>query len=59
MERNWKSRAGFGLNLSYMMSEATVDYILDSVVALAKQAEKLAEHYVVDASTARFRMAAE
>ncbi|SCZ52558.1 Selenocysteine lyase/Cysteine desulfurase [Epibacterium ulvae] len=47
------------LNLSYMMSEATVDYILNSVVALAKQAEKLAEHYVVDASTARFRVAAE
>ncbi len=42
------------LNLSYLMAEETVDYILASVVDLVTRAETLAEAYEVDPSTARF-----
>ncbi len=42
------------LNLSVLMTEAKVEFILDSVVALAEQAGDLAENYACDTSRAIF-----
>ncbi|TDK41315.1 aminotransferase class V-fold PLP-dependent enzyme [Antarcticimicrobium luteum] len=44
------------LNLSYMMTQATVRYIIDSVAELAAQAPRYAALYDVDPETAQFRL---
>jgi selenocysteine lyase/cysteine desulfurase len=43
------------LNFSYLMSEETAQYIIDSVNELSRRAEDLARHYQADPSTARFQ----
>ena len=43
------------LNFSYLMSDETAQYIIDSVNDLSKNAEEMAEQYSVDQSTARFK----
>lgn len=43
------------LNFSVLMDDAKVDYILDSVNELAKNASHLAQSYTCDTATARFR----
>ncbi len=43
------------LNFSYLMSEDTAQYIIDSVNDLTRRAEDLAPHYQADPSTARFQ----
>ncbi|EBA15779.1 hypothetical protein RSK20926_14149 [Roseobacter sp. SK209-2-6] len=43
------------LNFSYLMSEETVQFIIDSVNELSEQAESLAEKYQADPLTARFQ----
>jgi selenocysteine lyase/cysteine desulfurase len=43
------------LNFSYLMSEDTVNYIIESVNALTCIAEDIAPRYQVDESTARFK----
>lgn len=45
------------LNFSYLLDDATVDFILHSVAELAANAGKLACQYKVDEATARFRLA--
>ncbi len=42
-------------NLSYLMSDQTVDYILSSIVALAQTAPVVAAQYCADPATARFK----
>ena len=42
------------LNFSYLMDDAQVRYILDSVAELTTRLEELEQHYTVDPSTARF-----
>jgi selenocysteine lyase/cysteine desulfurase len=43
------------LNFSYLMSEDTVRYVLDSVAELAERAPALMDCYSVDPATARFQ----
>lgn len=43
------------LNFSYLMDEATVQFIIDSVNTLSRSADQYAAFYQVDPSTARFR----
>lgn len=43
------------LNFSYLMDDATVRYIIDSVIALSRSTADYAHHYQVDPATARFR----
>ncbi|WIY23382.1 aminotransferase class V-fold PLP-dependent enzyme [Parasedimentitalea psychrophila] len=43
------------LNFSYLMSDDTARYIIDSVNELARNAEEMAQQYSVDQSTARFK----
>ncbi len=43
------------LNFSYLMDDATVRYIIDSVSELSRSTERYADHYRVDPATARFR----
>lgn len=43
------------LNFSYLMDDATVRYIIDSVNALSRDCTRYADHYACDPSTARFR----
>ncbi|AZV79297.1 aminotransferase class V-fold PLP-dependent enzyme [Parasedimentitalea marina] len=43
------------LNFSYLMSDKTAQYIIDSVNELSRTAETLAAQYAVDESTARFK----
>ncbi|NIZ61709.1 aminotransferase [Sedimentitalea sp. CY04] len=43
------------LNFSYLMSDETAQYIIDSVNELSLNAEEMAEQYSVDQSTARFK----
>ena len=43
------------LNFSYLMSDETAQYIIDSVNELSANAEELASRYCVDQSTARFK----
>ncbi len=45
------------LNFSYLMSDATADFILASVLDLADRASDLAKHYQADPATARFKLA--
>ncbi|WP_417667871.1 aminotransferase class V-fold PLP-dependent enzyme [Roseibium sp.] len=45
------------LNFSYLMSDATADFILKSVSELATRVGELRKLYEADASTARFRLA--
>lgn len=42
------------LNFSYLMDDAKVQYILDSVNALTTRLEELEPHYTADPATARF-----
>jgi selenocysteine lyase/cysteine desulfurase len=42
------------LNFSYLMSDSTAHYIIDSVNELTLRAEELAQRYQADPSTARF-----
>lgn len=42
------------LNFSYLMDEATVRYIIDSVNELSRRTEAYAPHYRADPATARF-----
>ncbi|GGA26203.1 aminotransferase class V-fold PLP-dependent enzyme [Neptunicoccus cionae] len=42
------------LNFSYLMDDAQVRYVLDSVNELTARLEELEKHYTVDPSTARF-----
>lgn len=42
------------LNLSYLMADSKADYIIKSVVEVAREAARLGESYVCDAPTARF-----
>ncbi|TLP58491.1 aminotransferase class V-fold PLP-dependent enzyme [Parasedimentitalea maritima] len=43
------------LNFSYLMSDETAQYVIDSVNELSRNAEEMAEQYSVDQSTARFK----
>ncbi|KAE9627442.1 aminotransferase class V-fold PLP-dependent enzyme [Parasedimentitalea maritima] len=43
------------LNFSYLMSDETAQYVIDSVNELSCNAEEMAEQYSVDQSTARFK----
>ena len=43
------------MNFSYLMSDETVEYIIDSVNELTRNAESLAVQYSVDETTARFK----
>jgi len=43
------------LNFSYLMSDETAQYIIDSVNELSRSAEDMATQYSVDQSTARFK----
>lgn len=43
------------LNFSYLMDDATVQFIIGSVNELSRRTEDFAEHYEVDTTTARFR----
>lgn len=43
------------LNLSWLHSDAQVAHIIDAVAELSRRAPALAEHYLVDPATARFR----
>ena len=45
------------LNFSYLMDEATVRFIIDSVDQLSRRTEEFVPHYEVDCSTARFKAA--
>ncbi|MBO9449007.1 aminotransferase class V-fold PLP-dependent enzyme [Tropicibacter sp. R16_0] len=45
------------LNFSYLMSEETVQFIIDSVNDLSRRTEEYAPFYNVDPSTARFKAA--
>jgi len=45
------------LNFSYLLDDATVDFILGSVSELARKAGDLTHLYQVDETTARFRLA--
>ena len=45
------------LNFSYLMDEATVQFIIDSVNDLSRRTEEFAPHYDVDPMTARFKAA--
>lgn len=46
------------LNFSYLMDEATVRYIIDSVSALGRDTTRWADRYAADPATARFRAVA-
>ncbi len=43
------------LNFSYLMSDETAQYIIDSVNELSRSAEDMATQYLVDQRTARFK----
>ncbi|OUS34420.1 aminotransferase class V [Rhodobacterales bacterium 56_14_T64] len=43
------------LNFSYLMSDETAQYIIDSVNELSRSAEDMAAQYLVDQRTARFK----
>ncbi|NOD62325.1 MULTISPECIES: aminotransferase class V-fold PLP-dependent enzyme [unclassified Ruegeria] len=45
------------LNFSYLMSEETVQFIVDSVNDLSRRTEEFAPHYDADPATARFKAA--
>ncbi len=45
------------LNFSYLMSEATVQFIIDSVNDLSRRTEEFAPYYHADPATARFKAA--
>ena len=45
------------LNFSYLMSEETVQFIIDSVNDLSHRTEEFAPYYSADPATARFKAA--